>query len=85
MGVPTLVARLAAVSHEEINGINWFLVHRYKFRKVLGYFNSWTPSYRGSYKITVVCLSICPSAGHFSQEWLIFFLIFVTMGDNWNI
>ena len=32
-GLPTLVARKLAVFHEEINGINWFLVCWCKFRK----------------------------------------------------
>ena len=48
----------------------------YKSRKNQNYFNNWPPSYRGSFKITVVCPSfysmfahyIHPPVQHFSQE-----------------
>ena len=31
----------------------------------------WSPSYGGSYKITVICLSVCPSVvQHFYQKWV---------------
>ena len=77
-----------AMSHKEINGINWFSLFLYKFRKAWSYFNSWTP--KGSYKIMVVFLSFCLfihlSNQHFSQAWrIIFFWIFGTMVDNCNI
>ena len=52
-----------------------------------------TPSHGGSYKITVVCLSTCPSVSlsticpsvrlsvrHFFQEWLISFFCFLHGG-----
>ena len=47
-------SKIVAISHEEINGINWFLVCWYKFRKAWSYFNNWTLVLRGSYKITLV-------------------------------
>ena len=47
------------VSHEEINGINWFLVcdinsGKLKVTLIIG-----PLFYEGSYKIAVVCLSAC--------------------------
>ena len=44
-----------AVTHEEVNGIKWFLVC----------LMTGTPSYGGSYKITVVYPSV---SSHFSQK-----------------
>ena len=45
-----------AVSHKEINGINWFLVFDIKWGKLKVTLMIGPPSYRGSYKIMVVCL-----------------------------
>ena len=44
-----------AISHEEINGINLFLMRWYKFRKAL---MIGPPIYRGPYKINIVCPSV---------------------------
>ena len=55
-------AQKLAVSYEEINGINSFLrvdinLGKLKVTLIIG-----PPHYRGSYKITIVCFSVCLSA-----------------------
>ena len=77
----------SAVSHEELNGINWFLLCWYKFRKTLSYFNTWTPILRCvlqndcylSVRLPAVCLSV--SSEFFSG---IAHLIFESMVVNQN-
>ena len=50
-----------AVSHQEIKGINWFFMCWYKLRKLeMTLLIGFLP-YRGSYKINIVCLAVCPS------------------------
>ena len=50
-----------AVSHQEIKGINWFLMCWYKFRKLeMTLLIGFLP-YRGSYKINIVRLAVFPS------------------------
>ena len=57
-----------------------------------------TPSHGGSYKITVVCLSTCPSVSlstscpsvrlsvrHFFRNGSLVFSVFCRVVDNWNI
>ena len=83
-----------ALSHREINGINWVLVFWYKFRKNQNYFNNWTPVLQKVLQnhgcLSVLLFHVCPlhssaSSAFFSGMAHKCFLIFPTMTDNWNI
>ena len=80
-----------AVSHKEINGINWFLVFDIKWGKLKVTLMIGPPSYRGSYKIMVVCLpfrvSVHPSISLAFSWGMAYYLslIFGTKVNNWNI
>ena len=81
-----------AVSHKDVNGINWFLAFWYKFRKASSYFNDWTPVLQRvlqNHGCFSVLPSVCPSIRQFNiflrNGILVFSDFFCIMVDNRNI
>ena len=60
-----------AVSHKEINGINWFFVFWYKFRNNYTYFNNWNPVLQRVLQ-NRGCLSVFPSVWQSICQFSIF-------------
>ena len=75
----------------------WVMFHFSKIRYLFSEFLQQNPSlfiimqllYGRSYKITLICLSVCLSVRQFGvflrNDSLVFFRIFCLMVDNWNI